>query len=69
LVLDQGKARAARAAPDWLEGRAAFQWFSSRAQTYRSGSTLCLRFIDDQEIGPGMLMKVAKHTGLSPDDL
>ncbi|MEO6808083.1 MAG: type II toxin-antitoxin system HicA family toxin [Isosphaeraceae bacterium] len=26
-------------------------------------------FHDDQEIGPRMLAKVAKQTGLSPDDL
>jgi len=26
-------------------------------------------FHDSEEIGPKMLAKVAKHTGLSPDDL
>jgi predicted RNA binding protein YcfA (HicA-like mRNA interferase family) len=26
-------------------------------------------FHDNEEIGPKMLAKIAKHTGLSPDDL
>jgi predicted RNA binding protein YcfA (HicA-like mRNA interferase family) len=26
-------------------------------------------FHDDEEIGPKMLSKIAKHTGLTPDDL
>jgi len=26
-------------------------------------------FHDSDEIGPGMLARIAKHTGLSPDDL
>ena len=26
-------------------------------------------FHDDEEIGPAMLARIARHTGLSPDDL
>jgi hypothetical protein len=26
-------------------------------------------FLDDEEIGPRMLARIAKHTGLNPEDL
>ncbi|CAN5797343.1 hypothetical protein BH18ACT6_BH18ACT6_06460 [soil metagenome] len=30
---------------------------------------LCVRFHDAEEIGPRMLARIARHTGLTPDDL
>ncbi|MGH7267073.1 MAG: type II toxin-antitoxin system HicA family toxin [Candidatus Rokuibacteriota bacterium] len=32
-------------------------------------SDFAFAFHDDEEIGPKMLARIAKHTGLSPDDL
>ncbi|MFN4217829.1 MAG: hypothetical protein ACK4HB_00850 [Candidatus Bipolaricaulia bacterium] len=33
------------------------------------GSVVTDRLDDDEEIGPRMLARIAKHTGLKPEDL
>ena len=42
----------------------------SRRVLAREGhANFVFAFHDDDEIGPRMLARIAKHTGLSPDDL
>jgi predicted RNA binding protein YcfA (HicA-like mRNA interferase family) len=42
---------------------------SHRTLTRESWSDFVFAFHDNDEIGPRMLARVAKHTGLTPDDL
>lgn len=42
---------------------------SSQRTLKRDGKTYEFSFHDKEEIGPKMLARIAKHTGLSPDDL
>lgn len=42
---------------------------SHRVLTREGWSDFIFAFHDNEEIGPRMLARIAKHTGLTPDDL
>ena len=42
---------------------------SHRVLTRKGWSDFVFAFHDGEEIGPKMLARIAKHTGLTPDDL
>lgn len=42
---------------------------SHRVLTREGWTDFVFAFHDDDEIGPRMLARIARHTGLSPDDL
>ena len=55
-------------APDRMDHQEAVSYFASRVGTSRLAG-LRLRVHDGEEIGPRMLARIAKRTGLTPDDL
>jgi hypothetical protein len=55
------------AAADWLDDQAAIE-ITQDACTRRL-PRFRVRFHDDEEIGPVMMARIAKRTGLTPDDL
>lgn len=65
---DQGPPRAGRAAPYRLEHHQR-QSGSHRTLTRDGWTDYVFAFHDDDEVGPRMLARIAKHTGLAPDDL
>jgi predicted RNA binding protein YcfA (HicA-like mRNA interferase family) len=42
---------------------------SHRTLTHPQMPDIVFAFHDDEELGPKMLSRIAKHTGLRPDDL
>lgn len=50
----------------WLEKR---RTGSHRTLTHRDWPDFVFSFHDNDEIGPKMLARIARHTGLKPEDL
>jgi hypothetical protein len=67
LAIGQGAAGSCCAVADWLE-RQATNWFAQDTATSRL-SCYVFAFHDGDEIGPPMLSRIAKRTGLKPEDL
>jgi predicted RNA binding protein YcfA (HicA-like mRNA interferase family) len=67
MAVGQGEARVCRATKDrWQLKRQT----GSHRKLWREGSPdFVFAFHDGEEIGPRMLARIAKHTGLQPGDL
>ena len=63
------KARRVLAALLRIGWRVARQSGSHRTLAREGWPNFAFAFHDDEEIGPRMLARIAKHTGLQPDDL
>ena len=67
LAIEQGEARASGAPAAGLADQAAVRCASDpRTQNCPD---FVFAFHDDEELGPRMLARIAKHTGLKPQDL
>ena len=64
----QGAPRLGRLAPDRLDREAA-RWHVASDAEPAGLADYVFSFHDDDEIGPRMLARIAKHTGLTPTDL
>jgi hypothetical protein len=63
----QGHPRTRSSLPDWLVSEAPVRFSQS---SFSAGSPdFVFAFHDREEIGPRMLARIAKHTGLKPEDL
>ena len=60
-----------RVAPPWLAPKPGSRKGSSHIQLVHpnKAGAYTWAFHDDAEIGPNMLRRIAKHTGLKPEDL
>jgi hypothetical protein len=66
LACGQNAACPCRIAAHWLDGQAAI----SHRTLQRSGyPDYVFAFHDREELGPRMLARIAKYTGLTPEDL
>jgi len=63
------KARRVLAAPQKIRWQIKRQYGSHRTLARENWPDVVFAFHDDDEIGPKMLARVAKHTGLKPEDL
>lgn len=63
------KARRVLAAPLQLGWRLKRQTGSHRTLAREGWPDVVFAFHDSEEIGPRMLARIAKHTGLTPEDL
>ena len=63
----QGKALTRCADANWLDGKTAVG--SHRTLAREGWPDFVFGFHDGEEIGPRMLARIAKHTGITPADL
>ena len=66
MAVFEGAAGLGRAFPDWLARQTTVGVASNPHQTELPGRGVCVL---GEEIGPRMLARLAKQTGLSPEDL
>jgi hypothetical protein len=67
LASRQGQSSPGRPPSDWLEGQA--QSGSHQTLQREGWPDFVFAFHDNEEIGPRMLARIAKRTGLTPGDL
>jgi len=67
MVVSQSEARSSGASAYWLDYQTRIQF--SQDPSRPGWSDVVFAFHDRDEIGPKMLARVAKHTGLEPKDL
>lgn len=67
MAIHQSKARVGRFVEDWMDDR--HKSGSYRILARDGWPDYLFAFHDQETIGPRMLSRIAKHTGLTPDDL
>jgi len=67
LAFDEGPWCSRRTLPDWLDAQA--QSGSHKTLSRPGWPDFVFAFHDGETIGPKMLARIAKRTGLTPEDL
>jgi len=68
MAFVEGPPCSCRTLPDWLDAQAPI-WFAQDSRSSWLARFFVFAFHDGEEIGPRMLARIAKRTGLKPEDL